>query len=188
MMTYSAAIEKHLTQIWSQPLERIRVSRGPIHELPVDFHVLVMHRLPEFLVYATRCMSQPSDKVRLELFVFTRNEFEGDPKDGLGLAELLTAVAHYHRTGAHLGLHHTVNFGQPWLEGSECEHGLLSLPYLDPDVEWLEQEEMETRFLWLIPITTSELEFKKQRGVEALEQQFEEAEFDFADPFRSSVV
>lgn len=49
-------------------------------------------------------------------------------------------TAHFHRTGSALGLGHTVNFGRPWLPGSSCTHGLVSLPYLfGPELEWLQQ-------------------------------------------------
>lgn len=44
------------------------------------------------------------------------------------------------------------------------------------------------RFLWLIPITLAELRFKKEHGVSALEQRFEEAQFNYLDPLRDSVV
>jgi hypothetical protein len=47
---------------------------------------------------------------------------------------------------------------------------------------------MNIRFLWLIPITAEELQYKKDNGVEALENKFEETEFNYIDPFRNSVV
>jgi len=133
--------------------------------------------------YATRCMSQPEDEARLEIHLLTGREKETDPE----LVELLTVTAHYHRTGTRLGLGHTVNFGRPWRPGSACTHGLLSLPYLDgPRLEWL--AEPRVQFLWLIPITAAELLFKKQHGLEALEERFEAAQFDYLDPLRPSVV
>jgi hypothetical protein len=110
---------------------------------------------------------------------------ENELKDAI--VEILTAVSHYHRTGTPLGLGHSVNFGKPWVAGSACTHGLISLPYLDgPSLEWLANPEV--RFLWMIPITDAEVQFKKRHGMEALEQRFEEAQFDFLDPFRASVV
>ena len=80
-----------------------------------------------------------------------------------------------------------MNLGRPWLPGSSCTHGLVSLPYLDgPDLEWLQHARI--RFLWLVPITERELEFKKTHGLEALEERFEAKQFDFLDPRRPSVV
>jgi hypothetical protein len=103
------------------------------------------------------------------------------------MIELLTIVAHYHRTGRPLGLGHTVNFGEPWLSGSACTRGLISLPYLDgEELEWL--DEPRVRFLWLIPITEAEVAFKIQHGLDALEERFEEAAFDYLDPLRASVI
>jgi hypothetical protein len=128
-------------------------------------------------------MSQAADTNRLEIHVLCRP----DDSERTNLAEILTAIVHYHRTGSELGLGHTVNFGKPWVAGSACTYGVLSLPYLDgPDLEWLEAPRV--RFLWLIPATHAEIEFKKARGMEALEERYETAQFNFLDPFRASVV
>jgi hypothetical protein len=104
--------------------------------------------------------------------------------------ELLTALGHYHRTGARVGLGDTVNFGRPWLPGSTCTHGLLSLPYLDgPGVEWLHLADGAcVRFLWLVPITAEELAYKKKHGVDALEACFERAGLNYLDANRHSVA
>jgi hypothetical protein len=128
-------------------------------------------------------MSQPDDEDRIELHLLTRRS--GQVLDEL--VELLTAVAHYHRTGRRLAVGHSVNFGRPWLPGSACTHGLISLPYLDgPELEWLAAPAV--RFLWLIPVTEAEVSFKKSRGLEALEERFEATAFDYLDPRRPSVV
>jgi hypothetical protein len=159
------------------------MTRGPIRPLPPDFQVLVIPRSPDSMAYATRCMSQPEDDERLELHVLAPHDRQHDSM----IVELLTVVAHFHRTGARLGLGHTVNFGRPWLPGSLCSYGLISLPYLDgPTLEW--EETTHTRFLWLIPITEAEKNFKVANGVDALEQRFEEASFHYLDPLRPSVV
>ncbi len=183
MISYADAIDAHYARNWSAPIERQRWTAGPIEALPVDFRVLVIPRSPEITAYATRCMSQPADAERLELHVMTR---AGGPLL-LDVVELLTVVAHYHRTGSPLGLGHSVNFGRPWLAGSACTRGLISLPYLDgSELEWL--AEPRVRFLWLIPVTDAELLFRKREGTEALEAKFEAARFDFLDPLRASVV
>jgi hypothetical protein len=126
-------------------------------------------------------MSQIEDEERLELHVMTAP----GPVDEL--VELLTVTTDFHRTGHRLGLGHAVNFGRPWVSGSTCTHGLISLPYLDgPDLEWLDCPRV--RFLWLIPVTAAEVAYKKELGLEALESRFEEAQLDYLDPFRASVV
>jgi hypothetical protein len=127
-------------------------------------------------------MSQPDDQTRLELHLHS-------PVEDDAHVELLTVIAHYHRTGKPLGLGHTVNLGRPWLPGSQATYGLISLPYLDgPDLEVMRVEGKEVRCLWLIPITMSEVEFKKAQGFEALEERFEAAGLDYLDPKRGSVV
>jgi len=180
---YLDAIVKHYSDAWSKPIDQLRWDRGPMQDLPSGFRVLVLQHSPEMVAYATLGMSPPGDDERLELHLLTRTS----PRVRLELVELLTMVAHYHRTGRRLGLGHTVNFGRPWLEGSQCTRGLVSLPYLDgPALEW--HEAPSIRFLWLIPITEAELQFKKQRGLEALEDRFERQQFDYLDPARASVV
>lgn len=106
------------------------------------------------------------------------------------IVELLTAVAHYHRHGAPLGLGHIVNFGQPWHPRSRCEYGLLSLPYLDgPLLERLTFDRGDVvRCLWLVPITAAERCFALEHGLEALEQRLEQEEFQYCDPLRASVA
>ena len=89
----------------------------------------------------------------------------------------------------YLDLGHTVNFDRPWLPGSRCEYGLVSLTYLDgPKLEWLEMNGDKIRFLWLVSITLAERDFKKAKELEALEAQFEKKGFHYIDPNRSSVV
>jgi hypothetical protein len=132
--------------------------------------------------YSTVCMSQPQDSDSLELHMFA-------PEVNDTVAELLVVTAHYHRTGRRLGLGHSVNFGRPWWSGSVCDRGLISLPYLDgPTLEWLDVNGQRVRFLWVIPATKSEIEFKKTAGLEALEDWFEQGKLDYLNPFRSSIV
>jgi hypothetical protein len=127
-------------------------------------------------------MSCQGDAVAIELHLFS-------PVQSSQHVELLTAIAHYHVTGEYLNLGHTVYFGRPWLPGSECDYGFVSLPYLDgPTLEWSKIEGREVRFLWLIPITYAEREFARQHGIEALEAKFDAASFNYLDTHRKSVV
>jgi len=132
--------------------------------------------------YATCGMSNQSDATPVELHLFSISRC-------LEHVELLTAIAHYHLTGVYLDLGHTVNFGRPWMPGSKCDHGLISLPYLDgPSLEWAMIKERKTRFLWLVPITAKERSYKKQHGLEKLESLFEEKSLNYLDATRESVV
>lgn len=176
-------IERHYSTVWHPPEKRLRWAAGPIDELPAGFHVLAIPIGSDTMGFSTCCMSAPEDDERLELHVLTRRDQKRAERD---VVELLTVVAHYHRTGHRLGLGHTVNFGRPWLPGSLCTHGLISLPYLDgPRLEWT--EDGRVRFLWLIPITPKEVDLKKRAGLDALQEAFEAQQFDYLDPLRPSV-
>jgi len=127
-------------------------------------------------------MSQPVDHRPIELHMFS-------PRESDEVVELLAVTAHYHRTAAKLGLGHSVNFGRPWMDTSKSEYGLVSLPYLDgPSLENLKIDSKELKFYWLIPVTSSEVAFKKQNGLEALEELFDRARFDFLNPERIAVA
>lgn len=68
-------------------------------------------------------------------------------------------------------------------------YGLISLPYLDgPRLENHQTKSGLIRFLWLIPITIQERDYKKQNGLEALEQKFEQEHLNYINPYRKSVV
>lgn len=132
--------------------------------------------------FATCGMAQPGDPRPIELHIFAM-------QDSFALVELLVVTAHCHRAGQSLGLGHSVNFGRPWLPHSNCSFGLISLPYLDgPALEHFASEGIEAKCYWLIPISASEVAFKRANGLEALEDRFEARSFDYLDPHRLSVA
>jgi hypothetical protein len=183
-MQYCHSLTEHYEGCWSQRGESCNWEKGPTHGLPNGFHVLRFAPRPRrsAWTYATVCMSQPGDRQPLELHLLS-------PVASDVHVELLTIIAHYHRTGEELGLGHSVNLGRPWLPGSSCTHGLVSLPYLDgPSLETCEVDGATVRFLWLVPITRDERDFKKKFGLEALEARFEQARFNYLDPDRTSVI
>lgn len=180
---HGAAIELHYGRVWGAPSKRVRLTDGPIADLPRCFEVLVVRKPDNLWAFATRCMSEPEDEQGIEIHVISRSQFAWEHE----LVEVLTVVAHYHRTGRRLDVGHTVNIGRPIVPGSRCTHGLISPPYLDgPKLEWMAIP--KTRFLWFVPVTESEVEFKKQHGLDALESRFEETQFDYADFFRDPVA
>lgn len=179
-------IEEHYVTKWSNTPAVKKWDKGPVAELPHDFCILEFSPTParNMWTYATCGMSQPSDAEALELHLFSPQQTEMH-------VELLTVIAHYHRTGQALGHGHTVNFGRPWLAGSACDYGLISLPYLDgPEIEHcpVQQGRQIVSCLWLIPITVAERNHKKIEGLESLERKFDEASLNYLDPFRFSVV
>jgi hypothetical protein len=129
-------------------------------------------------------MSHPTDDVLTELHLFS-------PVHEAQHIELLTAIDHYHHTGAAICLGDTVNFGRPWFPGSRCNYGLISLPYLDgPALEVLDMHDLglSVHCLWLVPVSKDEVEYMKRYGRDALESKLEEQRFNYLDPGRRSVV
>jgi len=186
MNTHCDNIRSHYSGKWANIPVVKTWDKGPTTDLPFGFSVLEFAptQARDMWTYATCCMSQPSDSELLELHLFSPVQCES-------LVELLTVVAHYHRTGQPLALGHTVNFGRPWINGSICDYGLISLPYLDgPLIEEFRLPESEkiVRCLWLVPITRAERDYKKAHGLAALEHKLEQSNFNYLDPFRPSVV
>ena len=185
MTNYSDRIKEHYIACWSNKPSEHRWHKGPTHQLPTDFCVLEFRptKQREMWTYATCSMWQPKDEILIELHLFSPAQYSLH-------IELLTVIAHYHRTGSALDLGPTVSFGRPWMDGSKCTYGLISLPYLDgPNLEDLVLPDQQVvKCLWLIPITKAERDFKKIHGLETLEQEFEKSEFDFLNPKRPSIV
>lgn len=176
-------IEQHLKSFWGG-FEEFQWQSGPMKLVAPDFRVLKFQPSlrSSLFTFATRGMSDVHDTEKIECFILS-------PTPDDSLTELMTVVAWYHRTKARLDLGHTVNFGRPWFPDSCCDHGLLSVPYLDgPKLELSNSDGVLTRFLWLIPITIQERDFKVQNGLEALELRFEKCNFDYANPSRRSVI
>jgi Suppressor of fused protein (SUFU) len=177
-------IETHYRAVWDIDGIPCHFSEGPIYQLPADFSVMRYppHGDRQMWTYATCCMSLPDDHKPVELHMFS-------PYPSDHVVELLVVTAHFHRTGRKLDISHSVNFGRPWLNGSNCDHGLISFPYLDgPSLENLKIESSLIKFYWLIPVTASEVEFKKQNGIESLENLFEKSRFNYLDPLRPGVI
>lgn len=183
MNAICSIVADHYARVWGSSGAIHRLEAGPMLRDAPSFHVHVIAPHPgrDLWTYATCGMSAAAGG-RLETYLLA-------PAPAPQLVELVTIVAHYHLTGARLDLGHTVALGRPWLPGSACDHALLSLPYLDgPDLEWLEHAGETTRVLWLVPITAAERALKKAEGLEALEDAFEAAGLDYANPGRTSVV
>jgi hypothetical protein len=111
------------------------------------------------------------------------------PEESPRHVESLAMTAYYHRD-YHLDLGHTFPIGYGWVEGSACDHLLVSLPYpFGPKLEVCSlADDSQVRFLWLLPVTAAEKRFRHEHGLEELEKRFDEAEIAFASPSRQSVV
>jgi hypothetical protein len=112
--------------------------------------------------------------------------------------ETLAMVANFHADQRYrLGLGRIIDAGRGWIEGSGLTNFLVSLPYpYGPRLEHI--GDSDVRILWLLPISTDEAQFAREKGVEALETRFDELriptvmrghrQFDCMDPNRASVV
>jgi hypothetical protein len=181
---YLKSIEMHYSTFWENEcsyhsligseekfVERFRVLKYPPKENK------------EYWTYATCGMSFIEDEEALECFVLSPNESDES------LVELLTVTTFYHQTRSRIWYGHTVNFGMPWLPNSKCDHGLFSLPYLDgEDLEIYKINGRQISFLWLLPITEAERDYKIEMGLDALETLFEDKQINYLDPFRESMV
>lgn len=184
-MSYQDQIINHYESVWNNTAKVYLWDKGPIEKLPHDFRILEFapNRDRKMWSYSTCCMSREEDVNPIELHLFSSIKDESQ-------IELLTTVSYYHRNTSRLGLAHTINFGRPWQKQSDCSYGFISLPYLDgPDLEDMVTERGKLiKFYWLIPVTEKEVEFKNKKGVEALENKFEENVFDYINPKRKSTV
>jgi hypothetical protein len=110
------------------------------------------------------------------------------PFKTLRAVELLAMVVYFHGV-QELNVGDTVSVGEPWLPGSTCGHLLVSNPYLLADELWtLPLPGRTVNFRWVIPITAGERAYAAERGLEALEERFEQAGLEYWDPHRQSVV
>jgi hypothetical protein len=103
----------------------------------------------------------------------------------------LAMTAHYHAgaTDHRLDFGHTVPLGEPWLDGSACDHLLVTLPYIfGPRLETCEFAGGHARILWLLPIAEAERDFKAEHGLDALEQRFEEGDLEYWNGDRGPLV
>ena len=180
---YASMIVDHYSRNWGSARAELRLRGGRIAELPPEFRVVKFERSEESAVFATVGMSQPNDVTPLELHVVVYPDKAIERE----IAEVLAMVAYFHRHVAPLNWGHTVNLGKSWAGNSACTHGLISLPYLDGEtLEWANDKSI--RFLWLLPITEAERQFKVENGLEALETIFEEKSINYLNLYRDSLV
>ncbi|HTO09355.1 MAG TPA: suppressor of fused domain protein [Myxococcota bacterium] len=112
------------------------------------------------------------------------------PARGLEAAKLVAMVANLHADPRYpLSLGQVLEIGHSWLPGASADHLVVALPAVfDPELEWLSDRTATARFIWLLPITSSEAAFAKQRGLEALQSRLGAAQADVAALVRESVV
>ena len=183
--SYHDKLRKHYETYFKTKGKVKKLTKGPTEKLHPDFYILEIppNSMHSMWVYLTVGMSfERTDENLIELFIFS-------PEQKNEIVELLTICASFHRNNEPLNIHHTVYIGQPWLNDSECDHGFISLPYLDGDkLDVFEFENKKYRFLWFIPITEKERNYKIDNGCEMLEQLFEENQIDYLNPKRKCLI
>jgi hypothetical protein len=182
-MNYRDTALQHLAVFFAgHPSNEQRWEAGPM-AADSDFFVMCFAPGPKTGLWAYFSVGAElleADAPRLEFFVLS-------PRFDTRMVELVTMIAHYHRT-ERLGLSHLLPIGAPWLDCSSCDCFLVSLPYsFGPALEHLDYGTGSARFLWLLPITSSERQFAKEHGVEALEERFDQAQLQYWDINRTSV-
>ena len=86
----------------------------------------------------------------------------------------------YYHSNHNLGFGHTLPIGEPWLERSECNNWLISLPYpFGEELEIMSIENTHAHVAWLLPITDKERDYKMKNGLEALEQKFDDTALEY---------
>jgi Suppressor of fused protein (SUFU) len=108
------------------------------------------------------------------------------------MAEVLAMVVWYALTGDHDGVFdgHTLNIGAPWIEGSHATSLYVNKPYfVSHEFEFMRfGDKLTVHFLWLVPITPEERDWRHEHGQEAFERRLETERIDPTDPHRPSVV
>ena len=185
MKVYTDKLKQHYENYFGISGQIHRLGHGLTKKALSDFYVLEFrpNRIHNFWIYCSVGMSSNrQDDNLIELLIFS-------PKQDLSQVELLTVCADYHQNGLPLNLNHTINIGRPWIDNSECDHGFISLPYLDGEnLELFAFNKKIFNCYWLIPITKNERSFKITHGTEALEQLFEETQIEFLNPQRKCLV
>lgn len=183
------AIDHHVRNYFAgHRVELIHFYAGPIRQRVPDFHVLQVAPGPRIglWTYITVGSWEATEQNEHGLeFILTA------PTEDASHVEHLAMTAYYHAgpDEQRLDVGHTVPIGEPWIDGSSCDHFLLSLPYpFGQDLEICAWKGGHARLLWLLPITKAERDFKAANGLEALESLFDERAIDFWEPSRRSVV
>jgi Suppressor of fused protein (SUFU) len=188
--TLGETVRAHLARVFpKRAIARAHVVSG---ELVVN--------LPELAVFE---VAPPEGESRAPWLYVSAGASAEAMDDGYGLefvlcapaaeplaARLVAMVANLHGDPRYpMSLGQVLEIGHPWLPGASADHLLVALPGIfDPELEWLSDRERTIRFIWLVPITRSEAEFAKQRGLDALQSLLGAGQADVTRLARASVV
>jgi len=187
-MKTSSRIISHIRKIWQFNIIReVNVTDSLLNGILDDFLVIqVTPLIPKNGVWAyltSGVSSVPAAPFRSEFILLS-------PRQAEQHLRILTEVAFRHAIpGNPLQIGDTISLDRSWLDESLCTCLLVSRPYiLNPAIEFLELDDIQIRYQWLLPITPEERAFVEESGLEALERLFEQHHVQPLDPSRNSVV
>jgi hypothetical protein len=184
------AVLSHLSNQWPNcQIREYEWTLGPIASSISDFRVAVVQpdvNSDPWIYSSCGAWKVPTaEGSRYEFFLMA-------PSENAAHVEALAMLANFHADERYeVGPGSIVNLGRPWVDGSSCDHALISLLYMQGDnFEWLKLEKSlpKIRFLWLVPITAREAQLAKDRGIEAFEDLLEERGVDVLNFYRRSLI
>ena len=179
----------HYRTVWpGDPIESVHWTPGPLPSRLPELHIAKIppSSTDESWKFATvgawRATHQEDHGLE---FVAAAGTYDSSLLLRLGM----TAYYHAGPPENRLGAGHTLSIGEGWIEGSPLDALLVSLPYpWGPKLEHCLLKDRHIQVLWLLPIYEVERQFIKTNGLEALEQRFDDAGFNYLDPFRPPVI
>ncbi|AEF98774.1 suppressor of fused domain protein [Methylomonas methanica] len=158
---------------------------GPIKELVPSFQVFRAEPGPQINLWSYASIGANNfghDKLGLLEFIVH------SPIESPTLVETMGMITHYH-ANRNLGFGHSMPIGEPWLDGSECNHWLISKRYpLGAELEICNIKNTHIHVALLLPITEAENKYKAKNGLEALEKLFEDKGLEYWNIRRKSLV
>lgn len=176
-------IKKAYETIWGKPSEEISplLSKEILTDFPeVKILLFPPTRTQNAWIYATLGMSDLASghhAPEIHLFSHEKND---------AIVQAISSMMDYVQEGH---LHFGDLFESRGEDSFTCTHLLAAYPF--PEGEGfpeLYSEDREIEFIWLLPVTDSEIDFMKKHGYDALEEKLFESEADFYDWNRKPVV
>ena len=183
-----ARLRAHLRAQWPHSaIDSFFWDAGPIDEALPDFRVwrITPAEASDAWIYVSEgaWAVETAADYRIEFLLMA-------PEESPIHVETLAMVAHFHADTRHrLDAGYTMNIGRGWTETATLTHLLVSVPYpIGPSFEFCKADSLTVRYLWLLPVTESEVQYRHREGLEALEALFDEKSIETLDPVRESVV
>jgi hypothetical protein len=187
------ALRKHVDSFWpGNPKEELTYEKDPMKSMLPNWRVLEIapKENSELWVYLTQgaweiTKDELYEKGRYGLeFLITSRQ-----KSYIHVESLAMATIYHANPSYRIKLGDTLDIGRGWIDGSSCDHFLVSLPYPFPhELETIRVNDIYVSIWWLIPITKSEAQYAQVNGPEALEKKFEDVGLNCLDINRKPVI